>query len=502
MSVEVAGLGLLKPKKLEKFLRQQGFSGNHYKLFHGDTTEMIMMRKQAKTRPISPFSHDIASRVIPFHHHICRNYGKNSFIWLGPIPNINITDPRLIKEIMLRHEIFQKPKLNSLGRSVFSGMGIYEGERWFKVRKIANPAFHLDKLKGMVPKMYLSCKDMIRKWKFSMADKESCELDVWPDIKALTSDVISRTTFGSSYEDGRKIFELISQQINLLNQVFYTFHIPGWSFVPTQANRKLKSNDKEIREMIKGIIKKREGVLKVEEASYDDLLGLLVESNHREIQENGNKESGMSIEEVIDECKLFYLAGQETTATLIIWTMILLCMHQNWQERAREEVFQVFGDKEPQFDELNRLKEYVLQVNKILHEVLRLYPPPLLLRQTIKEAKLGEIIIPSGAFISIPILLVHHDEEYWGADAKEFNPDRFSQGVSKASKTDQLSFFPFSWGPRTCIGQNFALLEMKLALAMILQNFSFQLSPNYAHTPVLGITIQPQNGVPMILQKL
>lgn len=66
---------LLKPKKLEKFLRQQGFSGNHYKLFHGDTTEMIMMRKQAKTRPISPFSHDIASRVIPFHHHICRNYG-------------------------------------------------------------------------------------------------------------------------------------------------------------------------------------------------------------------------------------------------------------------------------------------------------------------------------------------------------------------------------------------------------------------------------------------
>lgn len=69
---------------------------------------------------------------------------------------------------------------------------------------------------------------MIRKWKFSMADKESCELDVWPDIKVLTSDVISRTTFGSSYEDGRKIFELISQQINLLNQVFYTFHIPGW----------------------------------------------------------------------------------------------------------------------------------------------------------------------------------------------------------------------------------------------------------------------------------
>ncbi|KAJ0046909.1 hypothetical protein Pint_04872 [Pistacia integerrima] len=350
----------------------------------------------------------------------------------------------------------------------------------------------------MVAKMYLSCNDMIRKWKISVLNEGSCELDVWPDIKALTSDVISRTTFDSSYEDGRKIFELISQQINLLNQVFYTFHIPGWSFVPTQANRELKSNDKEIREMIKGIIKKREGVLKVGEARNDDLLGLLVESNRKEIQEHGNKESGMNMEEVIDECKLFYLAGQETTATLIVWTMILLCMHPKWQERAREEVFQVFGCKEPQFDELNRLKE----VNKILHEVLRLYPPPLLLRQTIKEAKLGEITIPPGAFISLPILLVHHDEEYWGADAKEFNPDRFSQGVSKASKNDQVSFFPFSWGPRTCIGQNFALLEMKLAIAMILQNFSFQLSPTYVHTPVLGITIQPQYGAHMILQKI
>ncbi|KAJ0100887.1 hypothetical protein Patl1_04981 [Pistacia atlantica] len=438
----------LKPKKLEKLLRQQGFSGNSYKFLHGDTTEMFMMRKQAKTRTINPFSHDIASRVIPFHHHITKKYGKNSFIWMGPMPIINITDPKLIREILLRHEIFQKPELNSLGRSVFSGMGIYEGERWFKVRKTANPAFHLDKLKGMLPKMYLSCNDMIRKWKISISNEESHELDLWPDIKALTSDVISRTTFSSSYEDGRKIFELITEQINIITQVFYFFHIPGWSFVPTKANRKLKSNDKEIREVIKGIVKKREEVLKVGEASNEDLLGLLVESNLKEIQEHGHKESGMSIEEVIDECKLFYLAGQETTATLIIWTMILLCMHPNWQERAREELFQVFGNKEPQFDELNSLKE---------------------------------------------------DEKYWGADAKEFNPDRFSQGVSKASKNDQVSFFPFSWGPRTCIGQNFALLEAKLALAIILQNFSFQLSPTYVHTPVLVTFIAFSVAFPAII---
>ncbi|XP_031278121.1 uncharacterized protein LOC116136587 [Pistacia vera] len=428
-----------------------------------------------------------------------RSTRKNSFIWLGPTPSINITDPKLIREIMSRYEIFQKPKMSPLGKLVFNGMVMYEDEQWFRVRKTANPAFHLEKLKNMLPKIYLSCNEMIRQWKSSIANEESCELDVWPDIKTLTADVISQTAFGSSFEDGRKIFELITEQISLLNPVFYFFHIPGWRFLPTQANRKLKSNNIEIIELIKGIINKREEALKVGEAGSDDLLGLLVESNHREIQEHGNKETGMSIEEVIEECKLFYLAGQETTASLIVWTMILLCMHQTWQERAREEVFQVFGSKEPQFDELNRLKE----VNKILHEALRLYPPvALFIRATMKEFKLGEMKIPPGVLIALPMILVHQDEQYWGADAKDFNPDRFSQGVSKASKNDQVSFFPFGWGPRICIGQNFALLEAKLALTMIVQNFSFQLSPTYVHAPARGVAIQPQHGAHMILRKI
>ena len=127
--------------------------------------------------------------------------------------------------------------------------------------------------------------------------------------------------------------------------------------MPFKANRKLKSNHNEIRELIKGIIKKREEALKFGKANNDDLLGLLVESNHKEIEEHGNKESGMSLEEVIKECKLFYFAGQETTASLIVWTMVSLCMHQDWQERAREEVLQVFGNKVPRFEELNHLKE-------------------------------------------------------------------------------------------------------------------------------------------------
>ncbi|KAK0593612.1 hypothetical protein LWI29_029824 [Acer saccharum] len=494
----------LRPKKLEKFLRQQGFSGNSYRLFHGDMKEMLAMRKQSTvSKPINLSDsqvHNIVPRILPFQHHINTIYGKKSFIWNGPIPSINIADPKMIREILFKHEIFQKPKSNSVVKLFVSGMVAYEGEQWFKVRKIANPAFHQHKLKDMFPSIYWSCNEMISKWKI-LVSKENChELDVWPYIQTFTADVISRTAFGSSYEDGRKIFELLRQQINNLNESIQFSFIPGWRFLPTATNRRMRSNYNETRALIKGIIHKKEEAIKLGEASAnDDLLGMLIKSNNREIEEHGKKETGMSLEEVIEECKLFYLAGQETTGSLLIWTMVLLCMHPRWQEYAREEVFQIFGKDKPKFDDLNHLKV----VNKILHEALRLYSPaPILTRTCYREIKLGEINIRPGILLSLPIIMVHHDQEYWGDDADEFNPDRFSEGVSKASKNNEVSFFPFGGGPRICIGQNFALMEAKLALIMILQNFSFELSPAYVHAPTRGVTVQPQYGAHLILHNI
>ncbi|XP_074319223.1 cytochrome P450 CYP72A219-like [Silene latifolia] len=481
------------PKRLERILREQGFQGNPYKLLYGDSKDKARMTAEARSKPMSDLSNDHLPRTQPFYHHTVKNHGKRCIMWDGPTPMVNITEPEAIREIFTKINEFQKPQINPILNVVATGLIQLEGDMWAKHRKLLNPAFHMEKLKFMLPAFSASTSEMINTWEEMVSETGSCEIDVWSHLHKLSADVISRAAFGSSYEEGRRIFELITEQLKVAVPIINQVYIPGWRYVPTKVNRRIMELDREIKSLLKEIIKKRENAIKAGAKPKDDLLGVLLESNA-----NKNHKISISLEEVIDECKIFFLAGQETTSTLLAWTLILLGKHQDWQQRAREEVLNAFGDNTPDFHGLNQLK----MVNMILQEVLRLYPPVQELTRTVcKDIKVGDIFLPAGVLVNLPLLHVQHDESIWGSDAKEFKPDRFSQGMSKATN-GKTSFFSFGWGPRICIGSNFAMTEARLVLVMILQRFSFEISPSYAHAPAAISTLQPQFGAPIILKQL
>ncbi|XP_076917956.1 cytochrome P450 CYP72A219-like [Bidens hawaiensis] len=488
-----------KPKKMEKLLREQGLNGNSYKFLFGDLKEMVQLLVEAKAKPIG-ITNDIVPRVLPFVHKAVATHGKVCFTWMGNKPMVQISEPLMIRKILANYNQFQKPSVNNpLTKLLATGLIDTDADRWIKHRRIINPAFHVEKLKHMIPAFYVSCNEMIEKWgELLTNDRSSCEVDVWPHLQSFSSDVISRTAFGGSFEEGKRISRLQQEQAQLIIMAEQSVYIPGFRFLPTRSNMRIKEIEREVKASIRSIIDKRVTMMKYGNIDNEDLLGILLDSNYKEIKQNGNNYFGLSIDEVIEECKLFYFAGQETTANLLVWTMVLLSQYTDWQTNARNEVLDVFGERKPYIDGLSHLNV----VNMILNEVLRLYPPGAALGRMIhEETKLGNSTLPAGTHIQLNTILLHHDYDLWGVDAKEFKPERFAKGVSKATN-GQASFVPFGGGPRICIGQTFAMMEAKMALVMILRRFSFELSTSYSHAPHLIVTLQPQFGAHLVLHKL
>jgi PHYB activation tagged suppressor 1 len=138
----------------------------------------------------------------------------------------------------------------------------------------------------------------------------------------------------------------------------------------------------------------------------------------------------------------------------------------------------------------------------VLLETLRLYGPALFMqRKPATDITVGATKLPKGVTVVIPIPIMHREKEVWGDDAGEFNPLRFENGVTRAGKVPH-AMIAFSMGPRSCIGQNFAMLEAKSTLALLLQKFSFTLSPDYVHAPTDVFSLKPKFGLPVIVRRL
>uniref|UniRef100_M8ASM2 Secologanin synthase n=1 Tax=Aegilops tauschii TaxID=37682 RepID=M8ASM2_AEGTA len=336
--------------------------------------------KEARSRSMPLRCHNIAPLFAPFLHDLAGSMERRVYLGL-------VCSPRLLA----------------------GGLAAYDGETWVKHRRILNPAFHLEKLKLMMPALSTCCQELVDRWTRSLGSDGSYELDVFPELQRLTGDVISRTAFGSNYLDGARVFQLQFEQVELIVARPKKIVLPSYLSLLNKNNRKMHQINNEIESILHGLIEKRMQAMQEGENTNDDLLGLMLESNMRTSDENGQSISGMTIKEAV---------------------------------HAREEVTRLFGKNKLDYAGVNRLKT----VTTILYEVLRLYSPAGgFIRKTYKEMKIGDITYPAGVLIELPLLLMNHDPDIWGSDVHESKPERFANGISKASKYPG-AFLPFSWG--------------------------------------------------------
>ncbi|XP_058081470.1 cytochrome P450 734A1-like [Magnolia sinica] len=475
------------PYRLQAQFIRQGLRGPPRRLINGNAGDARELIAKAQADPL-PLGHDIVRRVIPQYYHWSKIYGKTFIYWFGTTPRLAIGESELIKEVLMNSGgAFEKLTMNPLSRQLLgNGVVNLKGEKWAQHRKIANSVLNMERVKGWVPWIVDSCEKMLERWEREGEKAREFELEVFGELQNLTSDVISKAAFGSSYEEGKLVFQLQGQQTYLVSQALRTLYIPGFRFLPTKKNIMRWKLDTKIRDSLRKLIQKN-GEVSRNSGNLLDVM-ILANKNEAEGERIGN-------DEMIDECKTFHFAGKETSANLLTWTLLLLAMHPEWQRKAREEVLSVCGPLEPpSIESLNHLKT----VGMILNETLRLYPPAvMLMRETCKDVKLGNFDVPAGTQIYLPMIAVHHDPDLWGEDAGEFNPLRFSD-----ARKNLGAFFPFGLGPRACAGPNLSLVESKIALSMILRRFSFSVSPAYAHAPMFVITLYPQYGVHVLFQKI
>uniref|UniRef100_A0A2P2K1Z9 Uncharacterized protein MANES_05G111200 n=1 Tax=Rhizophora mucronata TaxID=61149 RepID=A0A2P2K1Z9_RHIMU len=213
------------PVRVQRLMRSQGIEGPSFRLITGNAKEIRKMRKEAMSRPMTDISHKILSRIQPHVDSWTKKYGTSFLFWLGPQAQLIVSEPEMIKEILNdKDKNYPKTDVQDYVKKLIGGgLVTSEGEKWFKMRKLANFAFNGENLKKMIPAMVASVEMMLARWKKHCGN----EIDVYDEFRILTSDVISRTAFGSSYLEGKDIFDMLGKLAMLAVKNFFKIRLPG-----------------------------------------------------------------------------------------------------------------------------------------------------------------------------------------------------------------------------------------------------------------------------------
>jgi cytochrome P450 len=397
-----------------------------------------------------------------------------------------VSDPTLIERILLyEQEDFPKTPLE---RRVFEpaiGHGILtaEGAEWRWQRRTVAPLFQHQKLLNHIPAMVSAAHALIDRWR---RHPPGSLQSIDRDMTDATYEVITHTVLsGGTAAEASAIKDAADRLLATTSweAAYSLVGLPVWVWHPGKA--RARRSAAELRRVVGNILERHRA-----ESSTEDLLGVLLAARE--------PESGlpMSDDQLVDNLVTFLLAGHETTAKALTWTLYLLARAPAWQNAIRAEIAAVCGAEPVSAAHIDQL----VTTRKVLKEALRLYPPVALMsRLTGRELELSRNRIGEGTVITIPIYAIHRHRKLW-AEPDRFDPERFAP--EREAHHMRAQFMPFGFGPRTCIGISFAMLEATVLLGTLLRAASFTWDGRHLPEPVTRTTLRPKGGMPLAVTVL
>ncbi len=397
------------------------------------------------------------------------------------------SNPEAIHHVLVTNHrnYIKSPAYQQLKMVIGNGLVTSEGEFWRKQRRLVQPAFY----KKQLVELYNVMQEEVQAYETGLRNRIQKEgtVDLSVEMTKITADIVCRTLFTSdNSSDQQTLYQAIGAA-----QEFVVFCMQNPHLVPlTYINgkrRKFYKNKAFLDQTIYALIEER----RKSKQDIPDLLGMLMNV------EDADTGEVMSNQQLRDEVMTMYIAGQETSANALSWTLYLLAKHPEVLEKMRAEVQLVLGNnRTPAFQELMRL-QYTRQV---LEESMRLYPPVWSMgRENLEADNIIGYDIPKGSIIFISNYTLQRDPKYW-EDPEKFDPDRFH--LERLKPLFRQHYLPFGAGPRMCIGKHFAMMEMQLILSVLVNNFNFELIQDQEIIPQALVTLKPKFGIKMKLKSL
>lgn len=366
-----------------------------------------------------------------------------------------------------------------LGRGLLTS----DGDFWLRQRRLAQPAFHRERLANLASMMSDAAAAQLRTWE-ARADA-GVNVDVASEMMRLTLQVVALTLLGKDVgSDAAEVGRALTTALEFVNhRIPQVLAPPLW--LPTHRNREFANAAGTLNRVVNQIIAER----RASGEDHKDLLGMFMSATD---EDSGER---MNDKQLRDEVMTMFLAGHETTAMLLSWTFHHLAQNPTWQTRLRGELHQVLGTRNPTLADLPSLP----LLERVLKESLRLHPPAWIFgRCAEKEDTLAGWSIPAGTYVFVAPYVLHRNPAWW-PEPEVFDPDRFLP--ERSAGRPKLAYLPFSMGQRKCIGDGFAMMEAQLILATLLSRFEVSQPAGLEVPPDPLITLRPQGGMVVQLRR-